>query len=128
MQDRLKEFMDIEGFNARELSERIGVQASSVSHILTGRNKPSLDFLEKMLKSFPDMDLKYLISGLKRTESKDIIKEKSPEVQHEVNIDNQSFEDKDKGRITNVISDDQLLEIVMFFENGTFERFRQKMS
>jgi transcriptional regulator with XRE-family HTH domain len=46
-----------------EFADRIGVQRSSVSHVLSGRNKPSLDFLEKLLNVFPDIDAAWLITG-----------------------------------------------------------------
>ncbi len=69
MKERLREFMDQNGLSAKDFAERINVQASSISHILSGRNKPSLEFLEKLLSAFPNIDIKYLISGLKENTS-----------------------------------------------------------
>ncbi len=46
-----------------EFADRIGVQRSSVSHVMSGRNKPSIDFLEKILNVFPDIDTTWLITG-----------------------------------------------------------------
>ena len=65
MKERLKEFLLEKGLNAKSFALKIGVQPSSISHILTGRNKPSVELLEKLIKSFPDADVKYLISGIK---------------------------------------------------------------
>lgn len=41
----------------------IGVQRSSISHILSGRNRPSLDFVQKILKVFPDIRSEWLVMG-----------------------------------------------------------------
>ena len=46
-----------------EFADRIGVQRSNISHILSGRNKPSIDFLEKILNEFPETDVSWLITG-----------------------------------------------------------------
>ena len=36
---------------------------ATISHILSGRNKPSIDFLQKMISSFPDLNLNWIVSG-----------------------------------------------------------------
>jgi transcriptional regulator with XRE-family HTH domain len=43
--------------NASAFADKIGVQRSSLSHLLSGRNKPSLDFILKIVDVFPDVDL-----------------------------------------------------------------------
>ncbi|MBT8271981.1 MAG: helix-turn-helix transcriptional regulator [Flavobacteriaceae bacterium] len=60
---RLKQIMDFYGLSASALSETIGVQRSSISHILSGRNKPSLDFVMKLLNHFKEVDLYWLLNG-----------------------------------------------------------------
>lgn len=49
--------------NASTFADRIGVQRSSMSHILSGRNKPSLDFILKVYESFPEISLTWLTLG-----------------------------------------------------------------
>jgi hypothetical protein len=39
------------------------VQRSSLSHLLSGRNKPSLDFILKILDVFPEVDLYWVLNG-----------------------------------------------------------------
>jgi len=127
MQARLKEFMDSERLNARELSERIGVQASSVSHILTGRNKPSIDFLVKILEAFPYMDLTYLISGIKQVDPT-IINTENPVVEkREISIEKELVEVEKGHLVTNVTSENKIREIIVFYENGTFDQYLQKV-
>ncbi|MCH7524064.1 MAG: helix-turn-helix transcriptional regulator, partial [Bacteroidetes bacterium] len=51
------------GESASSFAEKIGVQRSSISHILSGRNKPSLDFILKVLSSYPEVELYWLLNG-----------------------------------------------------------------
>ena len=44
-------------------ADKIGVQRSSISHILSGRNKPSLDFILKVTNEFTDVDIYWLLNG-----------------------------------------------------------------
>ncbi|NGY36939.1 helix-turn-helix transcriptional regulator [Flavobacterium sp. XN-5] len=60
---RLEIILDYYGLNASAFSDKIGVQRSSLSHLLSGRNKPSLDFILKILDVFPDVDLYWILNG-----------------------------------------------------------------
>ncbi len=63
MRNRLKEYMLCKSVNAAEFADRIGVQRSSISHILNGRNNPGAQFLEKLLIAYPDLNADWLITG-----------------------------------------------------------------
>jgi transcriptional regulator with XRE-family HTH domain len=63
MRERLKQFMDYKMLNAAELADQIGVQRSSVSHVINGRNNPSSSFIEKLLLNYPDLNARWLITG-----------------------------------------------------------------
>lgn len=63
MTDRIKKLLEQLNLSPSEFADKIGVQRSSVSHVLSGRNKPSIDFLEKILIVFPDIDSTWLITG-----------------------------------------------------------------
>ena len=60
---RIELVMNQEGLFAKEFSEQLGVQRSSISHLITGRNKPSIDFIQKFIVAFPRYNLLWLISG-----------------------------------------------------------------
>lgn len=60
---RLEEIMLNNQLSAAAFAERIGVQRSSVSHILSRRNKPSLDFMLKIHEHFREVDLDWLLLG-----------------------------------------------------------------
>ena len=60
---RLETLLDYYSLNASSFADKIGVQRSSLSHLLSGRNKPSLDFILKILEVFPDVDLYWILNG-----------------------------------------------------------------
>lgn len=63
MKNRIVQLINSEGLTSSKFADTIGVQRSSISHILSGRNNPSLDFVQKILTSFPKIDPNWLISG-----------------------------------------------------------------
>lgn len=60
---RLQLIMDHYHLNGSAFAESIGVQRSAISHILSGRNKPSLEFVMKILETYPDIELYWLLNG-----------------------------------------------------------------
>ena len=64
MYQRLKNWMESEGLKSSVLADIIGVNRATISHILSGRNKPSIDFLEKLLSAYPNINANWLISGI----------------------------------------------------------------
>ena len=75
LQERFRDFMESKGLSPLQLAEELGVQRSSISHILNGRNKPSLDFLNKLINSYPDIDIHLLISGTEQQAQPDLFSE-----------------------------------------------------
>lgn len=63
MKNRIVQLINSEGLTSSKFADTIGVQRSSISHILSGRNNPSLDFVQKILNSFSNIDPNWLISG-----------------------------------------------------------------
>jgi transcriptional regulator with XRE-family HTH domain len=64
MHERLKNWMEIEGLKSSALADSIGVNRATISHILSGRNKPSIDFFQKLLSTYPDLNSNWLITGI----------------------------------------------------------------
>ena len=63
MNTRIRQFMDYKGISASELADSISVQRSNVTHVLHGRNKPSFQFISKLLETYPEINAKWLILG-----------------------------------------------------------------
>lgn len=79
MQERLKKLMRAEGLNSTRLAELLGIQASGISHIMSGRNKPSYDFLIKLLHRFPNLNPDWLLLD-KGPMYREQIKGKTPDI------------------------------------------------
>ncbi len=79
---RLEIILDYYSLNASSFADKIGVQRSSLSHLLSGRNKPSLDFILKILEIFPDVDLYWILNGkgtFPKNSKQSVIKENNVE-------------------------------------------------
>jgi len=63
MKERILAFLQSENKSAAQFAEEIGVQPSGISHILSGRNNPSLDFVMKMLHKYSSLSEEWLLFG-----------------------------------------------------------------
>ncbi|MBT4413866.1 Helix-turn-helix [Polaribacter sp. Hel1_33_78] len=107
---RIKKVMDFHQLSASLFADKIGVQRSSISHILSGRNKPSLDFILKITSEFKDVDIHWLLHG-------DGSFPKKAELTNPASTPTvfaTSSNDKKK-----------IQRIVVFYNDGTFEEYRK---
>ena len=133
------EFLKKENKSAAQLAEEIGVQPSGISHILSGRNKPSLDFVIKMLEKYKYISSDWLLFG-----TGTIYKEASLATLFDENqnfsrekkksdsfITSDSTENKEQSLIGEQksasgfkeIVTSRIIRIVWFYENNSFEDF-----
>lgn len=63
MEARIRKFIEYKGISPSELADAIGVQRSNVTHVLKARNKPSFQFIEKLLQIYPEINAKWLLLG-----------------------------------------------------------------
>ena len=141
---RLEFVMEHFGLSASGFADKVSVQRSSISHLLSGRNKPSLDFVMKILDVFPELNLYWLLDGsgayLKNDTEKissfkhetiptPILENNSKEVKNSFPVENfletknenlasttNSFSQKNQGK--------QIEKIVFFYSDGTFEDYK----
>ena len=64
MYTRLRNWMEDKGLKSSAFADKIGVNRATISHILSGRNKPSIDFLKKLLHVYPELNANWLITGI----------------------------------------------------------------
>ena len=116
---RLQKVIDYYGESASSFAEKIGVQRSSISHILSGRNKPSLDFILKVLSAFPEVDLYWLFNGKGEFPLGDKVKQIDSAEKQEASplLENNIF---NKELVENKKS---IERIVIFYSDGTFKNF-----
>ena len=118
--ERLQKVIDFYSETASSFAEKIGVQRSSISHILSGRNKPSLDFVMKVLHSYPEVELYWLMNGKGNFPNTSKISE-AP-----VSIPSKSISKTQTSipKIDSIPSSDSEIEkIVIFYKDGTFKSY-----
>lgn len=118
---RLVYLIEYYEISAALLAEKIDVQRSNISHILSGRNKPSLDFVLKILKAFPEVELYWLLNGVGTfpKDNENPTTESPPILNSKVEtISNTSIENPKIEAINSEID-----RIVIFFKDGTFKNY-----
>lgn len=129
--ERLQKIMEFYEISAATFAEAIDVGRSSISHILSGRNKPSLDFVMKVVQTYPEVELYWLLNGKgsfppsseTKKESKVSEKKESETVRFD---DQQGLNTHNEvKKITPLRSEAEkkIIKIVLLYEDGTFETF-----
>ena len=118
---RIKALMEQHELNASSFAEMIGVQRSSISHVLSGRNKPSLEFLAKIETTFDEVSFEWLLKG---EEDKAPISTPPPS-RSEISPGNESLKIPQKileKPFTPAASED-IVKIVHYYADGSFDSF-----
>lgn len=126
---RLQKIMDFYDLSAASFADKIDVGRSSISHLLSGRNKPSLDFVMKILENFPEVELYWLLNGKGNfpasSKSKSDVRHQknTPEHNRQPNL----FSEKnDAGTPKSTFSGTgkrSIEKIVIFYTDGSFEAY-----
>ncbi|MDH5412616.1 MAG: helix-turn-helix domain-containing protein [Flavobacteriaceae bacterium] len=113
--ERLKKVMDHYQLSAASFADTINVQRSSISHLLSGRNKPSLDFVLKVLDKYKDVELYWLLNG-KGSFPKRPTTDPLPPVEQQTII-------KPTSGAGQPISTKKIDKIIIFYNDGTFQHY-----
>ena len=111
---RLDKLLRYYNLPASSFADKVGVQRSSISHLLSGRNKPSLEFVLKVIKTFPEVNLYWLLNGkgvFPSDNKKEQPSPKKPDLKNEfqktvINNDKKSIE-----------------KIIIFYSDGSFKAY-----
>tara|TARA_Y100000996_G_scaffold171697_1_gene133510 strand:- start:2512 stop:2901 length:390 start_codon:yes stop_codon:yes gene_type:complete len=119
---RIENLIHSNNLTASGFAEKIGVQRSSISHIISGRNKPSLEFLIKITEVFPETSLSELVYGTISNLPSHSIDKNSLNSLNDSKTDNSQLEMK--------LDDSQTQKteksLVMLYSDGTFEKYNLK--
>lgn len=116
---RLEVVLDYYNLTASSFADKVGVQRSSLSHLLSGRNKPSLDLIMKIVNEFPEVDLYWILNGKGNfpKSEKDAIEENNPPTSFQNT--NSEFSTEQPDLFSDKIDDEK---------NSVFENFENKIS
>ena len=106
--ERVKEIVNSNNLNATSFSQKIGFQRSGVSHILSGRNRPSLDFITKIYLNFNNVSLNWLLFG------NDNKSKSNPGMSNTLEL---------KKPIVKQIESKKIKKIVFIYEDQSFEEY-----
>lgn len=143
IKDRLSHILRAKNLTATQFAEMMQIQPSNVSHLLSGRNKPSLDFLIKLKEIFPEYNYEWIILGKKPITTNDSSLFNKENVintveinQFDDNVDvkndeevtpvqkiemNDSHFDSSIDRLTIESPSNRLKQIIYVYEDHTFE-------
>lgn len=128
---KMNQILEYYQLTAGAFADKIGVQRSSISHLLSGRNKPSLEFVLKIVSVFPEVDLYWLLlnEGVFPKNATENHFASNPTVAEEINSINDT---KTKPLIdiktlnaksTIGTATAKITQIVLLYSDGTFQSF-----
>ena len=141
---RLEIILDYYNLSASAFADKISVQRSSLSHLLSGRNKPSLDFIIKVIEVFPEVDLYWILNGkgtFPKSEAINLLNEvktapaEVPLVQTKLDSpdlfsatatiknDNEIQPTEINHPSPAAVSSNNIVRIVIFYKDGTFKNY-----
>ena len=121
--DRIKKIISDNGLTNSSFADKIGVPRSSISHVLSGRNNPSLNLIIKILQSFDGISADYLLSG-------DLLAPSQPITYKDQKYNNLTLfpeldikiEPKEEVKI----DEDLVKSVILVYENNKFEILKNK--
>lgn len=131
---RLEKLLDYYSLTASSFADKIGVQRSSMSHLLSGRNKPSLDFILKIMEVFPDVDLYWILNGKGSFPKSEKAEKPNEPLESKENIpaslfsasskENRELKTESFKTDHKNIYEGTIEKIVVFYSNGTFKEYK----
>ncbi len=135
MKNRIEQLIKDKGLSSVKFAETIGVQASSISHVVSGRSKPSFDFMEKIKNKFPEINMNWLISGegeMYNNGNRDILNFEAEAEKHTYNSPKTETQKQERQNIhaphelfyTNNDKTKVIERVVVFFTDKTLKEYK----
>ncbi len=125
---RLQQILTYYGISATNFSNQLQVNRSTISHLLSGRNKPSLDFVLKVLEKFPEVELYWLLNGKGTFPSKKgstpPLTPKNKIVENTPSNQNPSGSKPNYLQESLISQDPSIEQIIIFYKDGSFKVYK----
>lgn len=141
---RIEAILDYYSLSASAFADALGVQRSGLSHLMSGRNKPSLDLVMKISDTYPEVNLYWLLNGTgsfpaKENSNSTVVPTPAPAIK-KASEGNLPEQERDLFSTPNFIDKDNTVEklpaldgkkiyggeiesIVIFYKDGTFKNY-----
>lgn len=129
--NRLQELMDYYEISASGLADSIGIQRSSISHLLSGRNNPSLDFVLKVLDNYPKIGFDWFVKGIGSLESSPSPKDENSitptlfEQESSISASNKDVENKQSNIFKEKDRTKILDKVLLLYTDGSFDIYNE---
>ena len=142
LNEKIKQILVDKNISPSHFADEIGIQRSSISHIIAGRNKPSLDIVQKIIKRFPDLGINWILEDEDLPESISEIKpfkadnytmfngQKSgiaslaESRRNNLSGQNVAHENLRSEKFTPSVEEKKVERILIFYSDGTFQEFK----
>ncbi len=117
--------MDYKEISAGELAILLEVQRSNISHVLNGRNMPGASFIEKLLLNFPDLNARWLLTGVgEMTMDMDSSTTNEVTSASEPIVTQNVVQNRNKNK--DAFIDKPISKVLLLYSDGTFVDFEKK--
>ena len=141
IKDRLAHIIRAKNLTATQFAEMMQIQPSNVSHLLSGRNKPSLDFLIKLKDVFPEYSFDWIILGKKPITISERYHENKDDTPTSIDMKLKPLSENYVGDIFNIVEEEkiepaietkdivdierpkQVRQIIYMYDDNTFDIF-----
>lgn len=136
MNTRLKQFLAAENITQAQFADNINVVRASVSHVLSGRNNPSYEFIRSIMMKYPNLNIEWLMFGkgkmYKEAQAAPLfnkldeevlfpeIEEAMPEIQVE-EVDGEIENNTPVNEIKAIINQRKVSKVIILFDDGSYQ-------
>lgn len=139
IKDRIALLVEYKGLNSSRFADIIDIQRSRMSHVMSGRNNPSIDVIAKIVEKFPDISMSWLVTGMgdmlvlpnELSCSSSNIKEEDEPVynssktsDNKTSVDNSSSFNKSLSSFIPSANTKQIDRIIVFYKDDSFKEYR----
>lgn len=125
---RLEKIFEFYGLSATAFSEAIQFNRSTISHLLSGRNKPSLEFVMKVLQTYPEVELQWLLNGKGQFPSQKKVATSSPisspATSMSSNVDANTAKPSSDTPSKPGDREADIEKIIIFYKDGSFKAYK----
>ncbi|QHT71200.1 helix-turn-helix transcriptional regulator [Rhodocytophaga rosea] len=125
---KIKQLLLFKDMSPSRFADEIGVQRAIISHILSGRNRPSLEVVQKIIRRFPELGMDWIIEEDDTLDEGEIIDKNQPaQPASAITVKTDSLKDqplKEYQANQEIVAERKIEKILIFYSDKTFTEYR----